>query len=54
MGENSITRILTSTQAVDAAGAEAIWHEFLPRLMRVIESKLRDMPKRVVDPDDIA
>ena len=54
MSENSITRILTSTQAVDEAGAEAIWNEFLPRLLAVIESRLRDMPKRVVDRDDIA
>ena len=54
MSENSITRILTSTQAVDEAGAEAIWNEFLPRLLAVIESRLRDMPIRVVDRDDIA
>lgn len=54
MSENSITRILTSTQAVDEAGAEAIWREFFPRLLRVIEAKLHDVPKRVVDRDDIA
>ena len=54
MSENSITRILSNTQAVDEAGAEAIWKEFLPRLLRVIETKLHGMPKRYVDQDDIA
>jgi len=54
MSEISITQILTSTQAVDEAGAEAIWHEFIPKLMRVIEVKLRGMPNRFVDRDDIA
>lgn len=54
MSDKSITRILTSTQAVDEAGAEAIWNEFLPRLMRVIEIKMRDISKRFVDRDDIA
>ena len=54
MADDEITLFLKDSQGIGEEGAQAIWESYLPKLMRVIESKLRNSSKRIIDSDDIA
>ena len=54
MANHEITMFLKNSRGIGEEGAQAIWESYLPKLMRVIENKLRNSPKRAVDSEDIA
>jgi RNA polymerase sigma factor (sigma-70 family) len=54
MAEHEITMFLKNSRGIGEDGAQAIWESYFPKLMRVIENKLRNSPKRAVDGEDIA
>jgi RNA polymerase sigma factor (sigma-70 family) len=54
MQDHEITMFLKNSRGIGEDGANAIWESYFPKLMRVIENKLRNSPKRAVDSEDIA
>jgi len=52
--EGSITRWLEGIQQGDPAAAEALWNRCFPELVRFARDRLRDVPRRVADEEDVA
>lgn len=54
MSEHEITKIIQRSRGVDEDGAEVIWNEYFPKLMRLARSKLGTTPRRTFDEEDVA
>ena len=51
---NSITRWLDELERGNSAAADAIWKRYFPELVHLAREKLRGVPKRMADEEDIA
>jgi DNA-directed RNA polymerase specialized sigma24 family protein len=54
MPGHSITKLLQQLQAGDSAAARVIWQRYLTRLINLARSRLRGIPKRAFDEEDVA
>lgn len=52
--DGSITIWLESLKNGDAAAVEWLWRQYFPRLVTLARAKLRDMPRRAADEEDVA
>ncbi len=50
---HSITRLISQLKKDDLEAAEGIWQRYFQRLLPLARAKLRSMPSRVVDEEDI-
>jgi DNA-directed RNA polymerase specialized sigma24 family protein len=54
MAGHSITELLQQLRAGDSAAARALWDRYLTRLINLARCRLRGVPKRAFDEEDVA
>ncbi len=52
--EGSVSRWLGDLQGGDRAAAEELWRRYFHRLVGLARARLRDLPRRVADEEDVA
>jgi DNA-directed RNA polymerase specialized sigma24 family protein len=52
--DGSITRLITRIKAGDHAASQRIWEVYFQRMVALARSRLRSMPRRAADEEDVA
>lgn len=54
MSEEQVSQWISRLQRGDERAAEVIWNEYFEKIVRLARRRLSDMPRRVVDEEDVA